>query len=137
MIHFITSKNPSNPQQPIQQPYVKRTNELPFSYGFPMVFPHGFPMVFPLKPPFSYGFPMVFLWFSLRSKVGHRSHVATTCRYAHTHDSSVDWWALGVLTYAPRHFSIFFWGVESGLTDPFWVQVYIYIIEIYNYYIYI
>ena len=26
MIHFITSTHPSNPQQPIQQPYVKRTS---------------------------------------------------------------------------------------------------------------
>ena len=35
MIHWLTINNPSNPQQPI--PYVKRTSEPPFSYGFPMV----------------------------------------------------------------------------------------------------
>jgi hypothetical protein len=27
MIHWLTINNPSNPQQPIQQPYVKRTSQ--------------------------------------------------------------------------------------------------------------
>ena len=46
MIHFITFviSSSQQPQQPIQQPYVKRTSEPPFSYGFPMV-SYGFPMV--------------------------------------------------------------------------------------------
>ena len=78
MIHFITSKNPSNPQQPIQQPYVKRTNELPFSYGFPMVFPwfsYGFPIKTSIFLWFSYGFPMVFPTFESRPSVPRCYHL--------------------------------------------------------------